>query len=80
MAVANIKIATFHGWSQDCRAASEVLLNPVNSEESDVEKGYLDFDPERPPQVEVADDKQEWEICDIVGKEDIDGVLHYWVQ
>jgi hypothetical protein len=37
-------------------------------------------DPERPPQVAVADDKQEWEICDIVGKEDIDGVPHYWVQ
>jgi hypothetical protein len=25
-------------------------------------------------------DKQEWEICDIVGKEDVDGVPHYWVQ
>jgi hypothetical protein len=37
-------------------------------------------DPERHPQVAVADDKQEWEICDIVGKEDIDGVPHYWVQ
>ena len=34
-----------------------------------------------PPQVaEVANDKQEWEICDIVGKEDVDGVPHYWVQ
>jgi hypothetical protein len=30
--------------------------------------------------VEVANDKQEWEICDIVGKEDVNGVLHYWVQ
>jgi hypothetical protein len=29
---------------------------------------------------EVADDKQEWEICDIVDKEDVDGVPHYWVQ
>jgi hypothetical protein len=29
---------------------------------------------------EVANDKQEWEICDIIGKEDVDGVLHYWVQ
>jgi hypothetical protein len=28
----------------------------------------------------VADSKQEWEIYDIVGKEDVDGVLHYWVQ
>jgi hypothetical protein len=30
--------------------------------------------------VEVANDKQEWEICDIIGKEDVDGVPHYWVQ
>jgi hypothetical protein len=37
-------------------------------------------DPGRPPQVAVADNKQEWEICDIVGKEDVDGVPHYWVQ
>ena len=29
---------------------------------------------------EVANDKQEWEIYDIVGKEDVDGVPHYWVQ
>jgi hypothetical protein len=43
-------------------------------------KSALD-DPGKSPQVvEVADDKQEWEICDIVGKEDIDGVPHYWVQ
>jgi len=42
-------------------------------------KSTLD-DPERPPQVAVANDKQEWEICDIVGKEDVDGVPHYWVQ
>ena len=35
-------------------------------------------DPEMPLQVaEVADNKQEWEICDIVGKEDVDGVPHY---
>ena len=32
--------------------------------------------PEMPKQaVEVANDKQEWEICDIIGKEDVDGVL-----
>jgi hypothetical protein len=38
-------------------------------------------DPEMPEQaVEVANDKQEWEICDIIGKEDVDGVPHYWVQ
>jgi hypothetical protein len=38
-------------------------------------------DPEIPEQaVEVANNKQEWEICDIVGKEDVDGVPHYWVQ
>jgi len=28
----------------------------------------------------VAGNKQEWEICNIVGKEDVNGVLHYWVQ
>jgi len=39
-------------------------------------KSTLD-DPEQPPQVAVADNKQEWEICDIVGKEDVDGVPHY---
>jgi hypothetical protein len=38
-------------------------------------------DPEMPEQaVEVANDKQEWVICDITGKEDVDGVPHYWVQ
>src|ERR1700733_6287400 len=42
-------------------------------------KSILD-NPKRPPQVAVADNKQEWEIYDIVGKEDVDGVLHYWVQ
>ena len=43
-------------------------------------KSALD-DPAIPPQVaEVANDKQEWEICDIIGKEDVDGVPHYWVQ
>ena len=28
----------------------------------------------------MANDKQEWEICVIIDKEDIDGVQHYWVQ
>ena len=43
-------------------------------------KSALD-DPRRTPQVaEVADNKQEWEICDIGGKEDVNGVPHYWVQ
>ena len=37
--------------------------------------------PEMPKQaVEVVNDKQEWEICDIIGKEDANGVPHYWVQ
>ena len=26
------------------------------------------------PQVAVVNDKQEWEICDIIGMEDVDGV------
>ena len=30
--------------------------------------------------VEVANDKQEWEVCDIISKEDVDGVPHYLVQ
>src|SRR5271156_6128254 len=34
----------------------------------------------RPLRMAVADSKQEWEICDIVGKEDVDGVPHYWLQ
>jgi hypothetical protein len=28
-------------------------------------------------QVAVVDNKQEWEICNIVSKEDVDGVPHY---
>jgi hypothetical protein len=40
-------------------------------------KSTLD-DPAISPQVaEVANDKQEWEICDIVGKEYVDGEPHY---
>jgi hypothetical protein len=42
-------------------------------------KSTLD-DPEGFLQLAVADNKQEWEICDIVSKGDIDGVPHYWVQ
>jgi hypothetical protein len=42
-------------------------------------KSILD-NPKRPPQVAVADNKQEREIYDIVGKEDVNGVSHYWVQ
>jgi hypothetical protein len=30
--------------------------------------------------VEVANDKQEWEICGIIDDEDVDHVPHYWVQ
>jgi hypothetical protein len=38
-------------------------------------------DSKRPQQaVEIASDNQEWEICDIIGKEDVDGEPHYWVQ
>jgi hypothetical protein len=37
-------------------------------------------DPGIPQQVEVANDKQEWEICGIIDKEDVYGVPHYyWV-
>jgi len=39
-------------------------------------KSALD-DPAIPPQVAEMANKQEWEICDIVGKEDVDGVPHY---
>jgi len=27
-----------------------------------------------------VDSKQEWEIGDIIGKEDVDGVVHYLVE
>ena len=38
-------------------------------------------DLERPEQMaEVVDADQEWEIRDIIGKEDIDGVVHYLVE
>jgi hypothetical protein len=38
-------------------------------------------DRERPEQMaEVVDADQEWEICNIVGKEDVDGVVHYLVE
>jgi hypothetical protein len=43
-------------------------------------KSALD-DPGIPQQVvEVANDKQEWEICGIIDDEDVDGIPHYWVQ
>jgi hypothetical protein len=32
------------------------------------------------PQVAEVDSKQEWEIRDIIGKEDVDGVVHYLVE
>jgi hypothetical protein len=33
----------------------------------------------RPEQlVEMAYDKQEWEICNIISKEDVDGIPYYW--
>jgi hypothetical protein len=65
-------------------AAAEELLAALDGQSdilaaTSLMKSTLD-DPERPPQVAVADNKQEWEICDIVGKEDVDGVPHYWVQ
>ena len=28
----------------------------------------------------VVDANQEWEICNIIGKEDVDGVIHYLVE
>ena len=33
----------------------------------------------RPQQVAEVDGNQEWEICDIISKEDVDGVVHYLV-
>jgi hypothetical protein len=32
------------------------------------------------PQAAEGDSKQEWEIRDIIGKEDVDGVVHYLVE
>jgi hypothetical protein len=38
-------------------------------------------DPRMPQQMaEVTDGKQEWEICDIIGKEVVDGEVHYLVE
>jgi hypothetical protein len=38
-------------------------------------------DPRKPQQVaEVRDGKQEWEIRDIIGKEFVDGEMHYLVE
>lgn len=41
-------------------------------------------DPGRPQQVaevaEMADGKQEWEICDIISKEVVNGEVHYLVE
>jgi hypothetical protein len=33
-----------------------------------------------PQAVVEVDSKREWEICDIIGKEDVDGVVHYLVE
>ncbi|KAH6661857.1 hypothetical protein B0J14DRAFT_663139 [Halenospora varia] len=30
-------------------------------------------------QQEVIDSDQQWDVSRIIGKEDVDGVLHYWV-
>jgi hypothetical protein len=40
-----------------------------------IESTLDDF--KQPLQVAVANNKQEWEICNIVSKEDVNGVLHY---
>jgi hypothetical protein len=41
----------------------------------------LGNDLEGPEQLaEVVDANQEWEICDIIGKEDVNGVVHYLVE
>jgi hypothetical protein len=38
-------------------------------------------DPRRPQHVaEVTDGKQEWEICNIISKEVVDGEIHYLVE
>jgi hypothetical protein len=37
-------------------------------------------DTEGRQKVAEVDSRQEWEIRDIIGKEDVDGVLHYWVK
>jgi hypothetical protein len=48
------------------------MVSPLSEPESGIE----------PPQqmAEVVDANQEWEIRDIVGKVDVDGVVHYWVK
>jgi hypothetical protein len=54
---------------QSATLAATALMKPALDE------------PAIPQQVaEVANDKEEWEICGIIDKEDVDGVPHYLVQ
>jgi hypothetical protein len=62
------------------RAAAIVMtpeqLEPTDGETSDL---AITNNVTMPPQVaEPADSEQEWEIFDIVGKEDVDGVATTW--
>jgi hypothetical protein len=66
-------------------ATAAVICQKLDSQSATLARGPSTIpapdDPEMPEQaVEVANDKQEWEICDIIGKEDVDGAPHYWVQ
>jgi hypothetical protein len=66
-------------------AIAAIICQKSDGQSATLARGPLTIpapdDPEMPEQaVEVANENQEWEICDIIGKEDIDGVLHYWVQ
>jgi hypothetical protein len=54
---------------------------PIDGKVSTLGKTAIPNDIAMSQQVaEVADSKQEWEICDIISKEDVDGVVHYLVQ
>jgi len=52
----------------------------IDSEASTLAKTAAFNDPGRPRQVAEVNDDREWEIHDIIGKEVVGGVVHYWVQ
>jgi hypothetical protein len=57
--------------SADCKPVSNASTGPAAFESVSPTEPQL--------AVQVIDDNQDWEVCKIIGKEDVDGVLHYLV-
>jgi hypothetical protein len=53
---------------------------PIDSEASALVKTTTFNDLEGPQQAAKVNGEQEWEIHDIIGREVVGGVVHYWVQ